>query len=148
MVFQMYERLVDYAQQFERSEEFRNAMKSQKWPKNVRNQHPQHQKRKPTNPYMDPLPSAWDPFERTVEQNLKEAETPADLNDVGLFKKHRKIVLDYLAPQYQRIAADSDFIYVLAKEKKAEGGILGEGGRGWSRIDLYQAAEAVDALHD
>ena len=98
-VFLMHQRLVDYAQAFERYEPFRSGMQfSVGKTKKLRHD----RQEEPWNAPRD------HPFKQTplhpVEEGLEPASIASDANDLLEFQIQRKIVLEYLEPQYQRIA--------------------------------------------
>jgi hypothetical protein len=138
-VSQMLAALVSYCRGFERFEPFKFEIGARKVhahqdPDRLPVQCREYNKQPGTNPFSFGE-SFYDchPVEMTLKkalivsrQGLYTPETPISYNEALLcFKNHRKVALDYLEPQYQRIlAVYVDLSKVVAEERK-RGGIFG-----------------------
>jgi len=114
LFFEKYEPLLAYCKTFERWEPCRRKMGHSPSFVNAARFNPQK-----FNPYQ---------YNRMhpVEEHLLLAKEAIDKNDRELFNSERKIILDYLEPQYQRIAKLMDHFVEVVKEVKVTGGILGD----------------------
>ncbi|KAH8767724.1 hypothetical protein F5882DRAFT_509874 [Hyaloscypha sp. PMI_1271] len=140
-VWKMYQKLLNYAQSFERNDQFRENMEpiwgSGAW----------YAKRKamgaswswrtwnrewgglnqPENPFL--LSPA-----HPVEEGLLLGNVGSEKNDIELFLNARATVLGYLEPQYQRIANASLQRAEFVKAEKKRGGAL----FGPSLLEIYE----------
>jgi hypothetical protein len=116
LFFENYERLLTYCKTFERWGFFRRKMGNRPSFTNAARFDPQR-----FNPYQydrkHPHP---------VENHLLIAKQASHDDDRELFKSERKIILDYLEPQYQRISKLMDKFVETVKAEKVTGGIIGE----------------------
>jgi hypothetical protein len=101
-VFMMYEKLLEYAQAFERNPRFRSEM-SPVWGLARRNRDEGGRRGFAAREY--------NPFKQhplhPVEMNLEMASIASEDNDADAFKQARSAVLEYLEPQYQRMVAQA-----------------------------------------
>lgn len=111
-VWKMYAQLVDYATAFERNNTFRGNMKP-RWGEARRNLANRGQ---PTYPESNPFKTA--PI-HPVEENIEKASISSEENDAAVFKQARKVVVDYLEPQYRRIAQASAAMAEFVKANKS-----------------------------
>ncbi|PVH85471.1 hypothetical protein DL98DRAFT_527476 [Cadophora sp. DSE1049] len=132
-VFKMYTRLLFYAQAFERSEHSRFSMEMPRWcdrsefasqsreSVRPRNQSAMNVNRHPHS-YLNVFKTITP---HPVEAALELAKFASDENDFGAFKVQRRLITDFLEPQYQRIAAANDLWTSFVKEHETVSGILG-----------------------
>lgn len=123
-VFRMYEKLLEYAQAFERNPRFRAEM-NPAWGAARRNRDERARRvfaSREFNPFKQ------EPF-HPVETNLEMASIASEDNDADAFKQARSAVLEYLEPQYQRIVAQAA---AMAEFVKAENRHKEE--RGWPSL--------------
>ncbi|KAH6723735.1 hypothetical protein BKA61DRAFT_686504 [Leptodontidium sp. MPI-SDFR-AT-0119] len=127
-VFEIYEKLLAYAQSFERHRPFSVYMDS-KWGR-ARDQHgarllgPEDIWYRAYQKKFDPLKAH--PFKKflrhPVEMNLEIASLASEDNDLESFRSARKAVIQYLEPQYKRIKAASSELKEFIKHEKQNPG--------------------------
>ncbi|KAH8767733.1 hypothetical protein F5882DRAFT_302853, partial [Hyaloscypha sp. PMI_1271] len=127
-VFMMYEKLLEYAQAFERHPRFKAEM-SPVWGLARRNR---NQRAKLVYSSREHNPFKQDPF-HPVEMNLELASIASEANDADAFKQARSAVLEYLEPQYQRIVAQAAAMAEFVKDENRHRG------RGWP--SLFQGSD-------
>ncbi|KAL2067919.1 hypothetical protein VTL71DRAFT_16017 [Oculimacula yallundae] len=135
LVFKMYPRLLHYAQAFERAERTRSLMATYRWysplvlaallracelPQDTLD--PSYRSGK----FLDFMVTITP---HPVEAALVLAKFAGDENDYEAFKVQRKIVVDFLEPQYQRIVAATDAWTSFVKQQKTSTGSLGASSR-------------------
>ncbi|KAF4617086.1 hypothetical protein G7Y89_g15064 [Cudoniella acicularis] len=119
-VFEMYDKLLCYAQAFERHPRFRNDMAS------IPCRRPAvitFGSRRPNVPSTTLNPYQFECF-HPVESNLHLAKEASNGNEISTFKNYRKEVLQFLEPQYQRIIAASKNLHAFIKREKTGAGVL------------------------
>lgn len=106
----MFGELLAYAQTFERSNEFRSEMVPERGgqPAGPTRALDTENFQLPTSERNDRNPFKFVAAPHTVEKGLESAKRAAGYNDRETFNTHGKTVLDYLEPQYRRIAAAYD----------------------------------------
>jgi hypothetical protein len=126
-VFMMYEKLLEYAQAFERHPRFKAEM-SPVWglARRNRTQRERLVYSREHNPFKQV------PF-HPVEMNLELASIASEANDADAFKQARSAVLEYLEPQYQRIVAQAAAMAEFVKDENRRRG------RGWP--SLFQGSD-------
>ncbi|PMD58711.1 uncharacterized protein K444DRAFT_415280 [Hyaloscypha bicolor E] len=125
-LWKMYGNLLAYAQAFERSPVFQDAMKSD-----------YGEARKRLNPSHSPArdPDREYPWKKkglfkygqvfhTVEDMLEHASFASETGDKRSFKAARQAVLEYLEPQYLRMLAASAAVTEFIKAEKRHGGLF------------------------
>jgi hypothetical protein len=132
-VWKMYQKLLNYAQSFERNDQFRENMEP------IWGSGTCYAKRKVEgaswswrtwNREMGGLNQSKNPFflspAHPVEEGLLLGNVGSEKNDIELFLNARATVLGYLEPQYQRIAnASLQLAEFVKAEKKRGGGLFG-----------------------
>ncbi|KAE9373634.1 hypothetical protein N431DRAFT_337959 [Stipitochalara longipes BDJ] len=125
-LWKMYDKLVAYAQTFERNSDFKAAMKSEYG----------EARKRLDPPRKAPLDSSRDypwfrrglfksgPVFHPVEDMLEHASFASEISDKKKFKAARQAVLEYLEPQYRRILAASEAISSFIKALKHAEGLL------------------------
>ena len=112
-LFKMLRNLVVYAQSFERCEQYRRDM------------NPTYGIASCLLSGAHSFPEIENPFMRgpihPVENALLIASKACDDDDIEAFKPARKLVIEYLEPQYQRIAVAATLVAVLVKKRKKPG---------------------------
>jgi hypothetical protein len=113
-VIDMYRNLLVYAQAFERNEIYKKDMATKDkitWHCEFKRRHADAINRyeKDGLPVME-LKHFKTRNMHPVEQSLEVAKCASDVNDRTVFETQRKIVVDFLEPQYQRIRAARDLL--------------------------------------
>lgn len=132
LVFKMYENLVTYARAFERNKVFKLKMESpyrsaKARRAGVRNFRLDQER---GNPFRIEMYRSRndDAFKsHPVEAALEAASIASEDNDLSPFKVARKLVIEFLEPQYRRIVDASLQLNVLVKNKKREGSMFEAG---------------------
>jgi hypothetical protein len=130
-VWEMYQKLLNYAQSFERNDQFRENMEP------IWGSGTCYAKRKAKgaswswrtwNREMGDLDQPENPFflspAHPVEEGLLLGSFGSENNDIEPFLNARATVLGYLEPQYQRIANASLQLAEFVKAEKKQGGAL------------------------
>jgi hypothetical protein len=122
-LWKMYDNLLAYAQAFERSPLFQDAMKSE-YGEARRRLNPSH------NPVRDPAREypwkkkglfKYGQVFHTVEDMLEHASFASETGNKKSFKAARQAVLEYLEPQYLRMLAASAAVAEFIKAEKRHG---------------------------
>ncbi|KAK0100946.1 hypothetical protein ONS95_013063 [Cadophora gregata] len=116
----MYASVLGYAQSFERSQIFRGDMGKVRWccrehmaimPSPNKFLRQTRHDRKFINPFKTSVT-------HPVENSLELAKFACDENDLDDFKVQRRVILEYLEPQYQRIADFMDQLRAFVNKQK------------------------------
>jgi hypothetical protein len=125
-LWKMYDNLLAYAQAFERSPVFQDAMKSE-YGEARRRLNPSHSPaRNPDRdyPWKKKGLYKYGPVFHTVEDMLEHASFASETGDKKSFKAARQAVLEYLEPQYLRMLAASAAVAEFIKAEKRHGGLF------------------------
>lgn len=127
--FLMHQKVVAYAQAFERHPMLRSEMDTDSCTatENILDRIAASYGEKVRNCFKDPH---CHPVEAAIELSCLAAEK----NDVDEVKEHRKVNLEFLEPQYQRIMAASTALCEFIKDQKTPRGILGYDAAGSKKL--------------
>ncbi|KAH8790697.1 hypothetical protein BGZ57DRAFT_923210 [Hyaloscypha finlandica] len=125
-LWKLYDNLLAYAQAFERSPVFQDAMKSE-YGEARRRLNPSHSlARDPDReyPWKKKGLFKYGQVFHTVEDMLEHASFASETGDKKNFKAARQAVLEYLEPQYLRMLAASAAVAEFIKAEKRHGGLF------------------------
>lgn len=141
-LWKMYDNLLAYAQAFERSPVFQDAMKSE-YGEARRRLNPSHSPARDPDreyPWKKKGLFKYGQVFHTVEDMLEHASFASETGDKKSFKAARQAVLEYLEPQYLRMLAASAAVAEFIKAEKRHGGLF--------QVDLQAAGCAAHRLEE